>query len=43
MAEAGERTPPSKIADRFDKIGRGTVAAISEVGLGAVLFAQSIF
>ncbi len=43
MAEAGERASPTGLADRFDKIGRAAVSVVSEVGLGAVLFAQSIF
>lgn len=43
MAEASERTVPTRIAERFDRLGRGAVAAIAEVGLGAALLGQSIF
>lgn len=43
MAEASERTIPTRIAERFDRLGRGAVAAIAEVGLGAALLGQSIF
>ena len=43
MAEAGERTMPSRIAERLEKVGRAAVAAIGEIGLGAALFGQSIF
>jgi len=43
MAEAGERTTPTRIAERLDRLGRGAVAAIAEVGLGAALFGQSLF
>ncbi len=43
MAEASERTLPTRIAGRLDKLGRAAVAAVAEVGLGGALFAQSVF
>ena len=43
MAEASERTLPTRIAGRLDQVGRAAVGAVAEVGLGASLFAQSIF
>jgi phospholipid/cholesterol/gamma-HCH transport system permease protein len=43
MAEAGERTLPTRIAERLDQLGRSTVSAVAEVGLGAALFGQSLF
>jgi phospholipid/cholesterol/gamma-HCH transport system permease protein len=43
MAEAGERAMPTRIAETLDRLGRASVAAIAEVGLGAALFAQSLF
>ncbi len=43
MAEAGDRGAPKRIADTLDRLGRGAVAAVAEIGLGAVLFGQSLF
>jgi phospholipid/cholesterol/gamma-HCH transport system permease protein len=43
MAEAGAETMPTRITRFLDRMGRGAVSAVSEVGLGAVLFAQSVF
>jgi len=43
MAEAGERTVTTRIAERFDQLGRAAISAVAEVGLGAALFAQSLF
>ncbi len=43
MAEAGERTMPMRVAERLDGLGRGVLAGVAEIGLGAALFAQSIF
>ena len=42
MAEAGEKTMPTRVAESLDKMGRAAVAGVAEVGLGAVLFVQSI-
>jgi phospholipid/cholesterol/gamma-HCH transport system permease protein len=43
MAEAGERTMTTRVAERLDRMGHAAVDAVAEVGLGAMLFAQSIF
>ena len=43
MAGAGERTIPTRIAERLDHLGRAAAGAVAEVGLGAVLFGQSVF
>jgi phospholipid/cholesterol/gamma-HCH transport system permease protein len=43
MAEANAETMPTRIAKFLERMGRGAVSAVSEVGLGAALFAQSIF
>ena len=43
MAEAGEKAMPTRILESLEHMGRGAVAGISEIGLGAVLFVQSLF
>lgn len=43
MAEAGDRAIPTRIAETLDRMGRAAVAGIAEVGLGAVLFGQSVY
>lgn len=43
MAEAGDRAIPTRIAETLDKFGRSAVGGIAEVGLGAVLFWQSVY
>lgn len=43
MSEAGERTVPTRIADRLEKIGKRAYEAVAEVGLGAALLGQSLF
>lgn len=43
MAEAGAETMPTRIAKALDRLGRGAVSAVSEVGLGAALLGQSLF
>jgi len=43
MAEAGLQTMPTRIAKTLENLGRAAISAVSEVGLGAVLFAQSLF
>jgi phospholipid/cholesterol/gamma-HCH transport system permease protein len=43
MAEVGDRTVPSRIADSLDRLGRKAAAGIAEVGLGAYLLAKSVF
>lgn len=43
MAEANAETMPTRIAKFLERMGRGAVSAVSEVGLGAAIFAQSVF
>ncbi len=43
MSEAGDRATPTRIAETLDRIGRAAVAGIAEIGLGAVLFGQSLY
>jgi phospholipid/cholesterol/gamma-HCH transport system permease protein len=43
MAEAGERTVSTRIAERLDRLGRRSVAAVAEIGLGAAILGQSLF
>jgi phospholipid/cholesterol/gamma-HCH transport system permease protein len=43
MAEAGDRPIPTRIAEALERMGRSAVEGVSEVGLGAVLFGQSLF
>jgi phospholipid/cholesterol/gamma-HCH transport system permease protein len=43
MAEAGDRAMPARIAESLDRVGRSAVRGVAEIGLGAVLFWQSVF
>ena len=43
MSEAGERTVPTRLADRLEKLGKRAYEAVAEVGLGASLLGQSLF
>jgi phospholipid/cholesterol/gamma-HCH transport system permease protein len=43
MAEANAETMPTRITRFLERMGRGAVSAVTEVGLGAVLFTQSLF
>jgi len=43
MSEAGDRAIPTRIAETLDRLGRGAVAGVAEVGLGAAIFWKSIY
>jgi len=43
MAEVEHRTITTRLGGIFDRVGHGVVAAVAEVGLGAVLLWQSAF
>lgn len=43
MAEAPDRTVPMRIAESLERMGRTAVSGVSEIGLGAVLFLQSLY
>ena len=43
MAELGDRTVSSRMAGSLERMGRSVIGGVAEVGLGAVLLAQSIF
>lgn len=42
MAEAGDRAIPTRIAETLEKVGRGAVRGVAEVGLGAMILWQSV-
>ena len=43
MAEARDRAIPSRIAQSLESVGRSVVRGVAEIGLGAVLFWQSLY